>query len=70
MNKNKIDTWICGHIHQNFDFVTKNGTRLVGNQYGKPKDNIDDYSKEFIVKIENKLIEKTREIEKELNSGK
>lgn len=55
--KNKIDTWICGHIHQNFDFVTKNGTRLVGNQYGKPKDNIDDYSKEFIVKIENEFIE-------------
>lgn len=53
--KNKIHTWICGHIHQNFDFITNNGTRLVGNQYGKPKDNIDDYSKEFVVKIKSNL---------------
>ena len=44
---------IFGHIHQNFDFITNNGTRLVGNQYGKPKDNIDDYSKEFVVKIKS-----------------
>ena len=51
--KEKVHTWICGHIHQNFDYISKGGTRLIGNQYGKPRDNIDDYSKEFVVKIFN-----------------
>jgi len=53
LKKEKVHTWICGHIHQNFDYITSGGTRLVGNQYGKPRDNIDDYSKEFVVKIVN-----------------
>jgi UDP-2,3-diacylglucosamine pyrophosphatase LpxH len=52
LRKDKVHTWICGHIHQNFDYITNGGTRLVGNQYGKPRDNVDDYSKEFVVKIE------------------
>jgi len=43
-----IHTWICGHIHQNFDFRLK-GTRIVGNQKGKPKDKICDFSKEFLI---------------------
>ena len=47
---NKINTWICGHIHKNFDFV-ENGTLIVGNQKGKPKDKINDYDKKFLVKI-------------------
>lgn len=47
----KINTWICGHIHKNFDFLIENGTRIVGNQKGKPKDKIDDYNKKFLVKI-------------------
>lgn len=45
----KINTWICGHVHNNFDFVTKDGCRVVGNQRGKPKDNIMDYSKNFVI---------------------
>ena len=53
LHKDKVHTWICGHIHQNFDYVTNGGTRLVGNQYGKPRDNIDDYNKEFVVRISN-----------------
>lgn len=52
LNSEYIDTWICGHIHQNFDFKSSGGTRIVGNQYGKPKDNIEDYSKHFTVHIE------------------
>ena len=48
---NKINTWICGHIHKNFDFVSENGTRIVGNQKGKPKDKINDYDKKFLIKI-------------------
>jgi len=51
LNSNNIHTWICGHIHKNFDFISDNGTRIVGNQLGKTKDNINDYSKEFVIKI-------------------
>jgi hypothetical protein len=28
-----------------------NGTRIVGNQKGKPKDRIEDFSKEFVVEF-------------------
>lgn len=51
LNSNHIHTWICGHIHKNFDFISDKGTRVVGNQLGKSKDNITDYSKEFVIKI-------------------
>ena len=47
----KVHTWICGHIHKNFNFITNNGTRVIGNQFGKPKDNIQDYSKDCVVNI-------------------
>ena len=46
IKKENIHTWICGHIHQNFDFEIE-GTRIVGNQRGKPKDRITDFSKSF-----------------------
>jgi UDP-2,3-diacylglucosamine pyrophosphatase LpxH len=48
---NKVHTWICGHVHKNFDFVTNGGTRIVGNQKGKPKDNIIDYKHDFVIKL-------------------
>lgn len=48
INKENVDTWICGHIHQNFDFSIE-GTRIVGNQRGKPKDKITDFSKAFLI---------------------
>lgn len=48
LNKENVHTWICGHIHQNFDFTTQ-GTRVVGNQKGKPKDRITDFSKSFVL---------------------
>jgi UDP-2,3-diacylglucosamine pyrophosphatase LpxH len=67
LTKEKVHTWICGHIHQNFDYITNGGTRLVGNQYGKPRDNIDDYSKEFLVKISDK---KTNNIEQKFDCSK
>ena len=51
LKSNMVNTWICGHIHRNFDFYSENGTRLVGNQKGKPKDKITDFSKNFVVKI-------------------
>ena len=47
----KVNTWICGHVHTNFDFITKNGTRVIGNQKGKPKDKITDFKKNCVIKI-------------------
>jgi len=51
LTSDQVHTWICGHIHQNFDFITEGGTRVVGNQKGKPKDKITDYSKTFTIQI-------------------
>ena len=51
LNSNYIHTWICGHIHHNFDFKSENGTRIVGNQLGKPRDKITDFLKDFVVQI-------------------
>jgi hypothetical protein len=51
LNFNKINTWICGHVHKNFDFISDEGTRIIGNQKGKPKDKIIDFIKNCIVKI-------------------
>mgnify|MGYP001381916685 CR=1 FL=1 len=36
IKNNNIHTWVCGHIHYNFDFYMKN-TRIIGNQKGKRK---------------------------------
>ena len=49
LDKNLIHTWICGHIHKNFDFITEMGTRVVSNQKGKSKDKITDYKNDFII---------------------
>jgi hypothetical protein len=51
LTSNYIHTWICGHIHHNFDFKSENGTRIVGNQLGKPRDKITDFLKDFVVQI-------------------
>ena len=51
LDKNKINTWICGHIHKNFDLITPLGTRLVSNQKGKNKDKITDFSKNFVIDL-------------------
>ena len=39
-----VHTWIFGHLHYNFDQIMKGGTRLVGNQKGKKRDCLTDYS--------------------------
>jgi predicted phosphohydrolase len=51
LKSDMINTWISGHTHYNYNFITKGGTKVVSNQYGKPKDNIQDYSKKFILNI-------------------
>jgi predicted phosphohydrolase len=49
--KDKVHTWVCGHIHKNFDYITEQGTRVVSNQKGKPRDRITDFSKKFVIDI-------------------
>jgi predicted phosphohydrolase len=51
IDKNNVDTWVCGHVHKNFDFISKRGCRVVGNQKGKKKDCIKDYSKKFVITL-------------------
>ena len=51
LTKNKVNMWICGHTHKNFNFTTKNGTRVISNQKGKIKDNIRDFNKKFIISL-------------------
>jgi hypothetical protein len=51
LKSDNIHTWIFGHNHKNYDFISENGTRLVSNQKGKPKDNITDFSKEKIITV-------------------
>ena len=51
LKKELVHTWVCGHIHRNFDLVTEHGTRIIGNQKGKPKDKITDFQKTCLVEI-------------------
>lgn len=51
LNKESVHTWICGHVHHNFDMITPGGTHLFGNQKGKDKDNITDYKKNGVYEL-------------------
>jgi len=51
LTKDNVDTWIFGHTHIQCDTIMPEGTRLVANQKGKPKENIEDYSKDFVVNV-------------------
>lgn len=51
LREENITMWVCGHIHKNFKYKTKGGTLFVGNQKGKPKDNILDYDRSLIFSI-------------------
>jgi predicted phosphodiesterase len=51
LDSKRVHTWICGHIHSNFDYYTINGTRLVGNQKGKPKEKIQGYSLSKVIHV-------------------
>lgn len=54
-----INTWICGHIHINFDTqltdedgIITTSTRLIGNQRGKPKDDCyRTYNKSLLITV-------------------
>ena|SRR3989304_9768528 len=45
----QVDTWIFGHTHIQVNTVSKEGTKLIANQKGKPKENIMDYRKDFVL---------------------
>lgn len=47
----KVNTWVCGHIHKNFDYVTENGTHLISNQKGKPNDKITDFVRDLTISV-------------------
>lgn len=74
LKSENVHTWIAGHTHRNFDFITKGGTRLVSNQRGKPRDNVTDFSKSFVISVDKKQNQKqhqdmiicTKNIENEL----
>jgi len=44
-----VETWMCGHVHKNFDFMSEKGCRVLGNQKGKPKDNITDFKRDLVI---------------------
>ncbi len=44
LSSDKVHTWVFGHVHKNFDYITSGGTRVVTNQQGKPADGITDFS--------------------------
>lgn len=59
LKKENVHTWICGHIHSNFDFVfdyggleQKLGTRIVSNQKGKPHDNVITFVKDKVITVD------------------
>ena len=51
MNRELIKVWIYGHVHINCDMFSPMGTRIVSNQKGKPKNNVCDFSEQFILEI-------------------
>ena len=51
LSKDRVSTWICGHVHRNFDFTSPNGTRLIGNQIGKPRENINTFIKYLTMEL-------------------
>ena len=51
LEEGTVHTWISGHVHKNFDLTYSSGTRFVGNQCGKTKDNIPDFRKDFVISV-------------------
>lgn len=51
LDRKKIHTWVCGHVHNNFDIISRNGTRLVSNQKGKPKDGVINYFLDKVITV-------------------
>lgn len=52
LKKDLVHTWVYGHIHSNFDYISKGGTRVVGNQLGRRRDKVSDFSKTKCISID------------------
>jgi len=50
INKDNMSMWVFGHVHKNFD-LDKNGCRLISNQLGREKDNVQDYKTDLSIEI-------------------
>jgi len=51
INQENMIYWICGHIHKTFNYNV-NGTQLVSNQYGKPRNKNTDFQKDFVINVD------------------
>lgn len=51
LNKLKINSWIFGHIHNNFNFILDKKMKMLSNQRGKPGSFCNDYKKDFVIEI-------------------
>lgn len=47
----KINTWIFGHIHNNFNFIVDRKMKMLSNQRGKPGSYCNDYKTDFVIEI-------------------
>jgi len=46
-HKYNISTWIYGHVHYN-QILLENNCKLLSNQLGRSRDDVQDYSNEFV----------------------
>lgn len=51
LTKEKVHTWVYGHSHQNFDYITPAGTRVVSNQRGKSSMEAHHFSKSKVIEV-------------------
>jgi predicted phosphohydrolase len=51
LKKDKVHSWLYGHVHRNMRIISAGGTQLLSNQKGKEKDKITDFSKRAVIEI-------------------
>lgn len=51
LSKEKVHTWVFGHSHQNYDYITPMGTRLVSNQRGKSRQEALNFIKTKVIEV-------------------
>ena len=51
MRKHQIDIWCFGHTHGNFDFIAKEGCRIVSNQKGYPDEGVTGFRPDLVIEV-------------------
>lgn len=51
LSKEKVHTWVFGHSHQNHDYITPTGTRVVSNQRGKSRQEAHNFIKTKVIEV-------------------